>query len=69
MVKKAICLLVVLSFVVCAMGCGSYNTSHISPTASLRRVAIMGEQLRVVSQDVDYFFELDEYPQMNYYNR
>ena len=69
MFKKAVLLLVVLSFVVCAMGCGTYNTSNVSPTATLRRVAIMGEQLRIVSQDVDYFFELDQYPQMNYYNR
>lgn len=69
MFKKAIVLLVVLSFVVCTMGCGTYNTSSISSTATLRRVAIVGEQLRVVQHDIDYFFELDEYPMMNYYNR
>ena len=69
MFKKTIVLLVLLSLVAITMGCGTYNTSNISSTATLRRVAIVGEQMRIVSQDIDYFWELDEYPMMNYYNR
>jgi hypothetical protein len=66
MVRKIALVLVVVIVLAPAFGCRSHT--GYSPTQNLRKVMIAGEQLKIVGQDIDRFFGLEEYPQAGRWN-
>ena len=62
MLRKVVLLLLLAVVVVSVAGCSTYNSSNLSPTAHLRRVTIMGEQLRAAHEDLDRSLGLEQYP-------
>ncbi len=64
---KRVALLVVLAVgLLFAFGCTA-NTGY-SPTQNLRRAMITGEQLKLIGQDVDFIFDVDDYPVQGRWN-
>ena len=61
MVRKAVALLVVFSSLVLLSGCTAMY-SEWSPTRNLRRVMIAGEEVKLMQQDVDFVFDIEDYP-------
>ncbi|MHC4713463.1 MAG: hypothetical protein ACYTAN_09375 [Planctomycetota bacterium] len=69
MAKRLFLLLVVVSLLAVTAGCDTYNRRRLRRQASLRRVAIMGEQLRITHQDVDWVLGINDYPRTSKYHR
>jgi len=64
MLKKLIALSALFLFVAASFGC-SYNYSEVSPEASLNRLAIAGEKIRIAGRDLDRMFEMQKYPTLD----
>lgn len=60
--------LIVALVVVLATSFGCRSHTGYSPTQNLRRLMIAGEQLKLVGQDVDRQFELEDYPHSGRWN-
>lgn len=59
---KRVCVLLLLAAIVGVFfGC-TYNYSDWNATSSVRRLAIAGEDLRLVQQDIDRLIGVDDYP-------
>lgn len=68
MLRKVVLLLIVAVLLASAVGCSTYNNSNMSSTAHLRRITILGEQLRLAHQDADRVLGLENYPMSGRYN-
>ncbi len=69
MAKRLILLVIVASLLAVTVGCDTYNRRRLRRQAHLRRVAIMGEQLRVAHQDLDWVLGVNDYPKTGRYHR
>lgn len=62
MLRKVVLLLIVAVVFVSALGCSTYNNRNMSRTAHLRRITILGEQLRLAHEDADRVLGVESYP-------
>ena len=70
MLRKVIALLLLISLLAVSFGCESFrNTSNLSAMSFRRRLAIAGEDLRLVGEDVDRLLGVENYQRVGKYDR
>jgi hypothetical protein len=70
MLRRVVVLLLLVSMLAVTIGCTTpYNASNLSRANNVRRMAIAGEQIRLLTEDVDRVLGLHNYPLNGRYAR
>ncbi|MCD6404478.1 MAG: hypothetical protein J7M19_01475 [Planctomycetes bacterium] len=67
MLRRVVVLFVLVAMLGVFVGC-TYNYSNVGPTAGVRRLAIAGENMRLVGEDIDWLLGIQDYPTSGRYH-